>query len=301
MIYKHKNALIAFVTLLSLSGAFTKCTKPELDDDFQKGDPPPIGAYTNSSEIASSDLVAFFPFDGAVADAKGGVTGGTLVGKGRFTAGKKGQAYQGDTSSFITYTTAGPLASLTSFTVSMWINTQKHDGGAQSIFMVPKADGSFWGNFFMMIEGAGPTENNMLVKVHYEKNTTPAVPNIEHWMETTGTKRLSDMYGSWRHIAYSYDETTSTFAMYANGTKVGFTDAESKRLAAPGQPLGALAFKNATRFIIGGFQNQLGAPFNTPEPWMLPYTGRLDEFRIYKKALTAQDLNALFQLEKQGR
>jgi hypothetical protein len=34
---------------------------------------------------------------------------------------------------------------------------------------------------------------------------------------------------------------------------------------------------------------------------MLPFTGKLDEMRFYKKALSAADVNALFQLEKQGR
>ncbi|MBC7902355.1 MAG: LamG domain-containing protein [Gemmatimonadaceae bacterium] len=277
------------------------CTKANLDDDFEKGDAPPISNYINSSEVAPAELVAFFPFDGNVTDSKNAVTGGVLNGNGGFAQGKKGQAYQGGTNAFISYATAGPLANLTSFTVSMWINTQKHDGGAQGVFAVSKADGSFWGNFFMLIEGAGATENNMLVKVHFEKNVTPPVSNIEHWMETTGNKRIGDMYGSWRHIAYTYDETTSVFAMYANGTKIAFTESESKRMANATTPLGALAFKNANRFVIGGFQNQLGAPYNSPETWMLPYTGKLDEFRVYKKALTSQELNALFQLEKQGR
>lgn len=296
-----KKILQAPLLLLAAGMLFTQCTRPDLSDDFPKGDPPPIGAYSNSADIAPADLVAFFPFEGNATDAKGGVTGGTVAGSGSFTTGRKGQAYQGANNAFITYTNAGPLATLTSYTVSMWINTQKHDGGAQSVFTVPKADGSFWGNFFMLIEGAGASENNMLVKVHMQKNTTPPVTNVEHWLETTGSLRLSDMYGGWRHIAYTYDQGTSTFAMYANGNLVAFPEATAKREAAPGQPLGALAFKNANRFIIGGFQNHLGAPFNSLEPWMLTYNGKLDEMRFYKRALSAQDINALFQLEKQGR
>jgi len=224
-----------------------------------------------------------------------------MNGGGSFTAGKKGQAYQGASNAFISYTSAGPLATLTSFTVSMWINTNKHDGGAQAVYTVTKADGSFWGNFFMLIEGAGPSENKMLVKVHFEKNTTPAVAEPEHWLETTGDLRLNDMYGAWRHIAFSYNETTSKFFMYVNGTKVNFPADKENRKSGPTTALGALAFRNPNRFVIGGFQNQLGAPYNNPEPWMLPYTGKLDELRFYKRALTDQEVNALFQLEKQGR
>lgn len=297
-----KRILHKTLLLLAAGACITSCTKPVLDDDFPAGDPPPIGAYTNSDEVAASELVAHFPFEGNPNDVKGGVTGGTLTGSASFVAaGRKGQAYQGANNSFIAYNTAGPLASLASYTVSMWINTQKHDGGAQSVFTVPKGDGSFWGNFFMLIEGAGASENRMLVKVHMEKNSTPPVPNVEHWLETNGDLRLNDMYGGWRHIAFTYNAATSTFTMYANGNLVPFPEATTKREAATGQPLGALAFKDANRFIIGGFQNHLGAPFNGLEPWMLTYTGRLDEFRVYKSALSAQDLNAVFQLEKQGR
>jgi hypothetical protein len=295
-----KYAIRAITIPLCVVMLVNGCTKPELDDDFTKGDPPPIGAYTNSSEVAAADLVAFFPFEGNGNDTKGTLTGAVVKGPGSFVAGKKGLAYQGATNAWIEYATSGDIGKLTSFTVSMWINTNKHDGGAQSVFTVTKNDGSFWGNFFMLIEGAGASENRMLVKVHFEKNVVPAVPEYEHWLETTGDLRINDMYGAWRHIAFTYNEATSTFAMYANGTKLNF-GTKAKRTQAPNTDLGALAFKNPARFVIGGFQNQLGAPYNGPEPWMLPYTGKVDELRFYKRALTDQEVNALFQLEKQGR
>ncbi|MGB8191690.1 MAG: LamG domain-containing protein [Chitinophagaceae bacterium] len=297
----YRNALKILALPACAALILAGCTKPDLDDDFSKGDPPPIGSFKNSSEVAAADLVSHFAFEGNGTDAKGKVTGGTVKGPASFVAGKKGLAYQGATNAWIEYANSGDIGSLTSFTVSMWINTNKHDGGAQGVFAVTKADGSFWGNFFMLIEGAGAAETKMLVKVHFEKNAA-GVPNIEHWLETTGDKRINDMYGGWRHVAFTYNETTSRFAMYANGTKVNFPDNEAIRLAAgPNTLLGALAFKNPNRFVIGGFQNQLGAPYNNPEPWMLPYTGKLDELRFYKKALTDQEINSLFQLEKQGR
>lgn len=311
----YRNVIRALTIPLCAVLLVTGCTKAEKDDDFPKGDPPPIGAYTNSSEVAAADLVAHFPFEGNGNDAKAAVTGPVVKGSASFVAGKKGLAYQGATNAWIEYGTSGPLGSLTSFTVSVWVNTNRHEGGAQGLFAVTKADGSFWGNFFMLIEGAGPNDK-MLVKVHFEKNVTPAIPNVEHWLETTGKIRdnfMNDMYGAWRHIAFSYNETTSKFYMYVNGTKLPFNDPSVNRNdedrkavngtpANPnGTPLGALAFRSPNRFVIGAFQNQLGAPYNNPEPWMLPYTGRLDELRFYKKALTDQEVNALFQLEKQGR
>lgn len=300
MINAHKNASTALLAILTLTVVYVSCTKPELDDDFPIGDAPPIGSWKNSSEISPENLVAYFPFDGNVNDSKGGITGGALNGSGSFTTGKKGQAYQGTNNAFISYSTAGPLASLTSFTVSFWINTQKHDGGAQGIFGVAKQDGSFWGNFFAIIEGNTSTSNRMQLKLHFEKNVTPAVANIEHWIDPPDAKRPDNMYGGWKQVTYTYDEATSTASMYANGQKVDLgTDADRK--SGGTTPLGALAFKNATRFVIGGYQNHLGSPFNSLETWMLNYTGKLDELRFYKKALTSQEVIALYQLERQGR
>lgn len=295
---------VTWVTALVLSIGLTQCTKPELDDEFPPGDPPPVeGGFVNSSEIAAGELVAYFPFDGTVDDAKNAVTGGAASGTTSFVPGLKGQAYQGSTNGFIGYSTPGPLATLTSFTVSLWINTTKHDGGAQGVFALTKEDGSFWSNFFMMIEGNNSPENRMFMKFHFEKNTASFV---EHWVEpgkqATVDYRPDDMYNGWRHIALTYDEATSKVIWYINGQKKELPpNVEDRKADGAGTPLGALNFKNPTKFIIGGMQNHLGAPYNSPEVWMLNYTGKLDEFRIFKKALTGQEISALQILERQGR
>ncbi|HYO21090.1 MAG TPA: LamG domain-containing protein [Flavisolibacter sp.] len=308
MYNKNITAAGAFAALLAFGSFSIGCTKPDKSDDFAKGDPPPVaGGFVNSSDVAPGSLVAHFPFEGSVNDAKGAVTGGTTNGTTSFIQGRKGQAYKGSANGFISYTTPGPIATLQSFTISMWINTQKHGGGAQGVFMLAKQDGSFWGNLFMMIEGhdlAAPVQTNrMFMKLHFEKNNAPF---IEHWLEPHGFGttdfRPDDMYGGWRHVAWTYDAATSKAGFYINGEKRGMpAGMEDRKADGTGAPLGALNFKNPTRFVIGAFQNQLGAPFNAPESWMLPYTGALDEFRVYNKALSAQEINAIAVLERQGR
>ncbi len=290
----------------------TACTKADYGDDFKQGDAPPVaGGFVNSNDIAPANLVAHFPFEGNVNDAKGAVTGGALNNGGSFTTGRKGLAYtptitdpvNNRTTTFISYSTPGPIATLTSFTTSVWINTNKHDGGAQGVFTLAKQDGSFWGNFFLMIEGNNSPSNRMFMKLHFEKNTAPFV---EHWIEPHGfgaiDYRPDDMYGAWRHVAWTYDATTSKVGFFINGQKRALPPGSDTRVAdGTGTPLGGLNFKNPTKFIIGGMQNHLGAPFNAPEPWMLNFTGKLDEFRIYNKALSEIEINAIVTLERQGR
>ena len=286
--------------LLATSLIIGSCTKAELEDDFKLGEPPPVaGGFKNSSEVATTNLVAHFTFDGTINDAKGAVTGGTANGATSFIEGRKGQAYKGSTTGFLSYTTPGPLPALTSFTTSLWINTAKHDGGAQSVFNLAKQDGSFWANFFMIIEGNNSPENKMFMKLHFEKNTSPFV---EHWIEPSGNFRPDDMYNAWRHVAWTYDAATSKAGFFVNGQKMALPPGmEDRKADGTGTPLGGLSFKNATRFIIGGWQNNLGTPFNTAEPWMLKYTGGLDELRFYNRALTEQEMSALNTLERQGR
>jgi hypothetical protein len=297
---RNRSLVMAVAALLTLGTLCTRCTKPNKSDDVVKGDAPPVaGGYVNSSEIAPANLVAHFPFEGSVTDAKGGVTGGATNGTTSWVPGRKGQAYKGSANGFISYANPGPLATLASFTVSLWINTSKHDGGAQGVFTLAKQDGSFWGNFFLMIEGNNSSSNRMFMKLHFEKNNAPFV---EHWIEPANDFRPDDMYNGWRHIAWTYDAATSKVGWFINGDKRTLPpNAEDRKADGTGTPLGALNFKNATKFVIGAFQNQLGAPFNTPEPWMLPYTGALDEFRVYNKALSAQEISAIAVLERQGR
>lgn len=300
MNYFKNISKTSWIGALVILAGFTQCTKSETDDNFPVGDPPPVeGGFVNSNEIEPASLVVHLPFEGTVEDAKGGLTGGATSGTTSFVDGRKGKAYQGSMNGFIGYSNPGPVATLKSFTVSMWINTAKHDGGAQGVFTLAKQDGSFWGNFFMMIEGNNSNENKMFMKLHFENNT---VPFIEHWIEPFGEFRPDDMYNGWRHVAWTYDETTSKAQLFINGQKHALPpNMEDRKANDAGAPLGPLSFKNATKFIIGGMQNHLGAPFNSPEPWMLNYTGKLDEFRIYNKVLTTQEINALQILERQGR
>lgn len=290
---------IAFTIMVS-SAIIGSCTKADKDDDFPPGDVPPVaGGFNSSSEIAPANLIAHFPMDGNIADLKGTVTGGVAKGVTSFVAGKKGQAYKGSTTGFIEYGQAGAIATLKSLTVSMWINALHHDGGAQGVFDLGKNDGSFWGNFFMLIEGQNPASQveKMFMKLHFEKNGASIT---EHWIEPFGDFRPDDMYNAWKHVVWTYDETTSKAALYINGSKRVLPPNQEDRFSATGVPLGPLNFKDPLRFVIGGFAKHTGTPFGAPEQWMLKYTGMLDEFRIYNKALSGKEIAALTTLEGRG-
>jgi hypothetical protein len=282
----NKKFRIAGSAAIAVCIAVSSCTDKDGINDYKPV--RPIGGYNSSSEIAPTALVAKWSFDGGVMDSVSNLNG--TANNVTFTTGRKGQALKGATNGYVSYPTPGAgITGLESFTVTMWINTQKHDGGAQSVFMLPRTS-DFWGNMFMLIEGNNTASDSMLVKFHFNGQ----------WAELTNENRLPDMYNSWKHLAFTYNANTSKFNVYLNGVKRTLPASMVDRTNA-GNPLGALHFVDVSKLIIGGYQQHLGSPWGNPDSWMLNYTGLLDEFRIYNTALTDSDVNSLYKLEALGR
>jgi hypothetical protein len=298
-----KNKYILLFASVLVSQFFVSCNEDSIDKVNAPIAYEAIGGYESSDDVAAANLVTKFSFEDNILDSKNGITGGvgTNVTYGN---GVKGQAYQGSSNSFIAYSTvANALVDIKSITVSMWINTNPHTGGAQSLFMVPKTT-DFWGNIFSLIEGTGPAET-MLMKNHLQKDVTPSIAWSGQFIEHTGDNLLKNMFGTWKHVVWTYSGASSTYSIYIDGQKLDLPTSISKRYAsdplAGGVGYGELANSNVSKFIIGGFQQHLGAPWGAADGWMLNYTGLMDEFRIYNAALSDNEVVALYKLEKDNR
>lgn len=249
----------------------------------QKMERPEMVIIPDDTAKLNGPLQRFFAFENSTIDS---IQEGTGTATGiSYADGVKGKAYKGSATGQIEYASAGKLADMKSFTVAFWMNTEKHDGGAQCVFMMPNTE-DFWGNLFMTIEAnTSATDNTMLAKFNFAGN----------WVEfsgNNGVNRLPDMYGKWKHLAFTYDETTSKFAAYLDGVKLNLPASATDRKNGS-NPLGPLAFKNVSKFVIGGYQQHIGikAPADS---WMLHYTGMLDQFRIYTRTLSDAEINTLY-------
>jgi hypothetical protein len=298
-----KNKYIYLFTSVLVSQFFISCNQDSIDKVNSPIAYESIGGFENSDDIAAANLITKFSFENSIFDSKNGITGGVGTDVS-YAPGVKGQAYQGSSSSFIAYdNVANPLIAIKSVTVSMWIKTNPHTGGAQSLFMLPKTT-DFWGNIFTLVEGTGPA-TTMLMKNHIQKDVTPSIPWSGQFIEHTGDNLLPNMFGSWKHMVWMYNGTSSTYSMFIDGKKLDLPASLAKRYASDpltgGVGYGELANSNVSKFIIGGFQQRLGAPWGTPDGWMLNYTGLMDEFRIYNTALSDNEVVALYKLEKDNR
>ena len=282
---KKRNffSFFAVAALLTTGLVFTSCDEEE---------PDPYEGKTNPSTIAAANLVAYFPFESETAsiDKGEGVTYLKKGGAASFAVGRRGNAYKGSTTeAYLEYNVASTnvFKSMTEFTMGAWIKTPAA-GGAADIFRLNGGD-AFMGNLVLMLEGGSNTDS-LDIKAYLYNSTT-------EWKGQDIRKaHRSFLSDRWVHVGYSYNKTTSTMTLYANGLPV----ATSIRYAGPEvggvQPLmGALTLDPAmTKILIGAWAQQVAG---TGEGWMKYYPGLLDELRIYNKALTATEMKALYDAE----
>lgn len=280
---------------------------------------PAIGGYNSSSDVASTNLVAYWPFDGNFTETKQSLTG-TNNGAS-FTTGVngQGQAYQGKGSSNVFFSNPGTAFSgLKSVTVSAWLAepTQPVNNtatsyvagqGAQGVFFVYDQSGSAWNLLHFNVE---PFRNDTL-RVHAGFNNTGA-PEYQG-IVPEGLLSGSVKANTWTHVVMTYDGNSSTYTLYKNGNPVPVASAWGS--GTPTQiwtngnkttAMGNLTFKSPPAgIVIGAFPQAVTPTINSgiggPQPWSGNFQGAIDNLRVYNKALSQTEIGSLYQLEGAGR
>ena len=107
-------------------------------------------------------------------------------------------------------------------------------------------------------------------------------------MEFNGQSFTKPLFnGQWHHLAFVYDETTSILKVYFDGAEVP-TPGNSGNFG-----IGKLNIKNATNLVVGGWNKHAGLSGPT-DSWISGFTGKMDQFRLYGKALSASEILALY-------
>jgi len=274
-----------------------------------------IGGYASSDSVASSNLVAYFPFDGNANDTKGGSTA-TSSSTVTFGTGVRGMAYQGAAGAFATLNPSTAFNHLASFTLSVWY----------FLPALPVA-GDPGGMFFLsgtntlneiILEADNPSPSQKTtdsVKIHHGFTDLGSAGWGGFTLESYDTMAL----GKWEHLVMSYDGGSSTYTYYQNGIPTGTSSAWSNgKYVTPttmydgplplgsGTPpttlLGNLSFTSdpPKQIVIGtwpatlyGVSASLGANGC--------FLGKLDELRIYNRALTQSEVAGLFLNGNAGR
>lgn len=276
-----KDLIKKALPLLMICGVlFTSCYKKFDPKSYQPAFT--VNGYTSVAEIGAGSLVGYWAFDGNYVDSVSN-TAATGVNTS-FTGGFKGQALKGSADGYAISDLPNAIKNLNSFTIDYWLKTPNTSGIITPI-VISRAD-QFWGALDMFYENGGRTDATANMKVHFFGQS-------EVWF-TNGF--ISNPWDTWQNIALTYDATSSTFTLYQNGNAVANQTAAG---------LGNLVFpNNASKIIFGTEQFQTSPSLGTAggaQSWAGYLTGLLDEVRIYNKALTASDLQALIVLQGKGK
>ena len=327
---KNSIKIFCLTTVFSMQ-LLTSCS-----DNVDTNEPleyPPIGSYNTSDDVNAVNLIAKWSFDNSIADSKGGLTG---TGKNvAYTEGIKGQAFQGSKvqERYAVYNNATAVGALSSFSFSFWMKSGQTvpDGGApgqgkgiQGIFSLVNPAG-FWGGLNLFLENPDNARPNTLrLKMGIENKRVA-------WGGQGPIFNIDGAIDTWIQVVLTYDAVTSRYTVYKNGEKGTtsiygtpygpFTDLNGSCILYgdnPGGPdgsnanpnnaplYGALVFAtpNLSQLVIGSNQFSTSPSLTTThgdEGWATDYAGLLDEMRIYKSALNASEVVALYKLEKTNR
>ena len=272
----------------------------------QKMNRPALGDYTKDANPPGGPLKFYVAFDGTTPDPLRNavdsiranfassnpllsITG--ITGKGIQGAAAKDKA--------VKYTSANDFAKSTSFTIAYWMkNSPATDGEPEFHFSLPGKD--YWHNsaLFLLVEKGDPVNPNLSTPTQMACKLAIK----DNWVEFIGVNRLPNLLnGSWHHLVFTYDQTNSKVTAYVDGVVFNYTG--SGNIVGGGNPLGPAKFfndaqDNINSFVIGGWnKHAVSMPdgFKGPQDgWIHSYSGAMDQFRLYSKALSASEVLALF-------
>jgi hypothetical protein len=260
-----KNTLVVLVAGL----AFTAC---------KKLDRPALGSYPKDANPPGGPLKFYTAFDGTTSNPLMNAVDSiraNFPSVNPFTSvdGVKGKAVQGNGTSAIKYPSANDFNLSTSCTIAMWFNNTVNPN-TEFVFSLVSKDYWHGSSAFLLVEHATPTVCQLKFALE------------DHWVEYIDNFNKPLFNGQWHHLAFTYDETTSVVKVYFDGTEV----------PAPGGGnlgIGKLDLKSSTNLVLGGWNKQAGLSGPT-DSWISGFTGKLDQFRLYGKVLTASEIMALY-------
>lgn len=268
-----KNAFLMLAIAMTVA-ACQKMERPSLGDYAKDTNPPggPLKFYTAFDGTTDNPLMnavdsvrANFPSENPLASVDG----------------VSGKAVQGNGTQAIKYPSANDFKGSTSCTIAMWVNNTVNPR-TELYFSLASKDYWHESAAFLLVEHATPTAATLKFALQ------------DHWIEYNDksfTKPLFD--GQWHHLAFTYDETTSKLMVYFDGESVPTPGTSGDFKDASGGPLGKLSIGNATSLVLGGWNKHAGITGPTDE-WISAYTGKLDQFRLFNKALTGSEVMALY-------
>lgn len=261
----------------------------------QKMKKPELGAYLPDANPPNGPLKFYAAFDGTTSNPLMNAVDSikaNFPSDNPFTTidGVKGKAMQGVNQKFIKYPSFNAWASSNSMSISVWFKqngqTKNNNGtNGPSYILSLKAQNNFhWSGAvsFLFIEG-----NNTACAVKSMFNSDANVGPSDPWFTWEGGQSIAGLCdNNWHHLVLTYDETNSQVKLYIDGV-------QNPNVKTWGGSHGALRMTTSkiSEFRIGA------GPSNSyaSDDWLAcTFKGGLDQLRLYSIALSAAEVQALY-------
>ncbi len=225
------------------------------------------------ASLAQAELVSLYTFDGTADNAVAGAPNGTVAGGAVYVEGKIGTgalSFNGN-GQYVNTTTAGlPVAGngLQTGSIAMWIKTT-NTSGKQAL----------------MCAANGSTQQSFDIDTTAGGGLTFYLRSIESNQLEAHVSGLSSAFdGEWHYIAYTWNATTGeagtgSVSVYLDGVAQSVSIANNAITSS--DTWGNWDYP--MRLAVGGRDN----------PTWDPFTGSLDDVRVYNSVLSAQEVAAL--------
>ncbi len=270
------NFYLVTALMMLVFGSCQKMDRPALGDYIQDSNPPdgPLRFYA-AMNGSGSDMLR-----NAVDSIKANFPSANTM---TTVDGINSKGMQGADGTSIVFPSANDFSKATSFTISFWM---KNTDAGRTEFVFSLVDAKYgWSNsaIFLLLEHGSPT------------STTFKLGLMDQWLEFPDGNKFPRplMDGNWHHLAMAYDEGTSKMTYYFDGGEVTGAPASATDVKNGGSPRGALDLTTCKKLILGGWNKHGGAAGPTDD-WIKSFTGSLDQFRLYNKALSATEIQALY-------
>jgi hypothetical protein len=210
----------------------------------------------NSTPAPPSGLVAAYSFNegtgATLTDRSGSGHAGAISGATWTSGGKYGSALSFDgVNDWVTVNDANALDFTTGMTVEAWVYPTANGSGSWRNVLIKERPGGEVYNLYANADANTPV-------AYVVRAADPSSP-----LDARGTSQLPS--NTWTHLAVTYDGTT--LRLFVNGTQVG------------------------SRAVSGALLTSNGAlRFGGNSVWGEFFQGRLDEIRLYNRALTVSEI-----------
>ena len=282
-----KKVMLITATLFMF--AAVSCEKKPVDD--------PNGQKTEVT-TAKDALVVYLSMESntAAINTGAGISFGNLAGKAAFQKGFIGNGYVNTgglntQEAYLKFNLAANNAftKLESMTFSAWV---KIPTGAAEKSGIISLNGTgketIWPPFVFLFDNYDK-DNGLWFNGRVDFLTVADKPIL--WPNSVSMDYAKK--DTWFQIARTYDAATGAWANYCNGVKVG----DGSFLIAE-KPVGAIkagVASDCNAMYVGGWATRIEG--KSLDDWQGFFPGSIDELRIYNKALSETEINALYKEE----